>query len=197
MKLYETPPDVITVGRRRYRVDLDFRNVLRMMETLDREDLLQEAREYRALRCVCRHPPRKYKPLFVAVLSLLFPGAKSESGGPKLTSFEQDADLIRAAFLQAYGINLYHDRLHWLEFISLLHSIPEGSRYAEIVSIRARPMPEATKYNEKEREWLAKAKAIYAVQLTEKEREASLQAGLHSMTLSLLELAKRGKPDEE
>ena len=56
-------------------------------------------------------------------------------------------------------------------------------------------MPEATKWNAKEREWLAKAKAQYAVSMTEQEREASYQAGLHQMAMSLLAYAKGGKPN--
>ena len=80
-------------------------------------------------------------------------------------------------------------------FTALLSGLPEGNRYTEIVGIRARPMPEANKWNAKEREWLAMAKAQYAIQMTDKEREASYQAGLHQMTLSLLSYAKGGNPD--
>lgn len=195
MKLYERLPDCVRIGRKRYKLDLDFRNVLQMMETLGRDDLLPEAREYRALCCIMKRPPKDTAPIMAAVRGLLFhPGAEKE-GGQKLTSFEQDADLIRAAFYQVYGINLYTERVHWLMFTALLSGLPEGNRYTEIVGIRARPMPEANKWNAKEREWLAKAKAQYAIQMTDKEREASYQAGLHQMTLSLLSYAKGGNPD--
>ena len=54
MKLYERLPDRVTVGRRHFRLDLDFRNVLKMIDILAREDLLPEAREYLALRCITR-----------------------------------------------------------------------------------------------------------------------------------------------
>lgn len=192
MRLQDRLPDRIRIGRRWYRLDLDFRNVLNMMATLDRDDLLQGAREYRALRCVMRHPPKDTAAALLAVRLMLFGPGSGDGGGKKLTSFEQDADYIRAAFLQAYGINLFTDRLHWCAFASLLNALPEGSRYAEIISIRAREMPEANKYNQKEREWLAKAKAFYAVRMTDKEREASYQQGLHSMALSLLAYAERG-----
>lgn len=194
MRLQDRLPDCVTVGRKKYRLDLDFRNVLNMLETLGREELLEDAREYQALKCVMRRPPKDTGPVMAAVKGLLFKPAAPESG-PKLTSFEQDADLIRAAFLQTYGINLYTERLHWLAFTALLAALPEGSRYTEIVSIRARPMPEATKWNAKEREWLAKAKAQYAVRMTDQEREASYQAGLHQMAMSLLAYAKGGKPN--
>lgn len=189
MKLYERLPDRVTVGRRRYKLRLDFRNVLRMIDTLTRDDLLPEAREYLALRCITR-PRGNTHALMAAVLELLFP-ARGEST-EKIMDYAQDADLIRAAFLQSYGINLYRDKLHWFEFSALLASMPEGSRYSEILSIRARPMPAPTKYNAEERAWLAKAKAQYAVKLTDKERGNQYQKGLRQMAASLLNLAKQG-----
>jgi hypothetical protein len=189
MKLYERLPDRVTVGRRRYKLRLDFRNVLRMIDTLTRDDLLPEAREYLALRCITR-PRGNVHALMAAVLELLFP-ARGEST-EKIMDYAQDADLIRAAFLQCYGINLYRDKLHWFEFSALLASMPEGSRYSEILSIRARPMPAPTKWNAEERAWLAKAKAQYAVKLTDKELENQYQKGLRQMAASLLNLAKQG-----
>lgn len=189
MKLYERLPDRVTVGRRRYKLRLDFRNVLRMIDTLTRDDLLPEARDYLALRCVTK-PKGDIQALMAAVLELLFP-ARGEST-EKIMDYAQDADLIRAAFLQCYGINLYRDKLHWFEFSALLASMPEGSRYSEILSIRARPMPAPTKYNADERAWLAKAKAQYAVKLTDKEQENQYQKGLRQMAASLLNLAKQG-----
>ena len=191
MKLHERLPDAVTVDGKRYRVDLDFRNVLRMIDALGREDMLPVAREYVALKCVMKRPPRNTGAAIAALREMLFPGGKKQSG-EKMTDFVQDADLIRAAFLQAYGINLYRDRLHWLEFTGLLACLPTGSRYADILSIRARPMPKPTKYNGEERKWLAEAKAKFAVRLTDKEMADSLQMSLHSTTLSLLALAQKG-----
>ena len=191
MKLHERLPDAVTVDGKRYRVDLDFRNVLRMIDALGREDMLPGAREYVALKCVMKRPPRNTGAAIATLREMLFPGGKKQSG-EKMTDFVQDADLIRAAFLQAYGINLYRDRLHWLEFTGLLACLPTGSRYADILSIRARPMPKPTKYNCDERKWLAEAKAKFAVRLTDKEMADSLQMSLHSTTLSLLALAQKG-----
>ena len=165
MKLYDRLPDSVTVGRKRVKVDLDFRNVLRMLETLQRDDLMPDARKWLAVRCVCKHP---VKGTLDAVKTLLFPEPPKKDA-KRVTSFEQDAGLIRTAFRQVYGIDLFRAKLHWLEFIELLHNLPDGNRYAEIVSIRSRPLPAATKYNAKEREWLMKAKAQVALHLTEAE----------------------------
>ena len=192
MKLQERLPDSIRIGRKRVRLDLDFRNVLRMMETLARNDLTAAAREYLALKCVCRRVPRDTGAAIAAVKGMLFPDTKKPAPKEKITDFEQDADLIRAAFLQAYGINLWRERLHWLEFAGLLHAIPEGNRYSEVIGIRVRPMPAPTKYNAEERQWLAKAKAECAVRLTDAEQEKGLKDGLRRVAESLIALAEAG-----
>ena len=193
IRLHESLPNSITVGGKRYCVDFDFRNVLKMIDILGQDDLLPETREFLALRCVIRYPPKDTKAALSEIKKIIFP-EKQTAPSEKLTDYDQDADLIRAAFLQSYGINLWRDRLHWLEFIGLLSSLPSGSRYADIINIRARPMPAPTAHNQAEREWLAKAKATHAVRLSEKEMQTMLQNSLHSTTASLLALAeKRGR----
>lgn len=189
MKLQESLTDSVIVNGKRVRLDLDFRNVLRMIETLERSDLMPEARDYLAIRCICRHP----KPgTLDAVKNLLFTH-KRKADGQKVTSFEQDAALIRSAFRQTYGIDLYRDKLHWFEFTELLQGIPEGTRYAETVSIRAREMPSPTKYNAKEREWLAKAKAAVALEIPEEERMRNYNRDVLNIFAALEARAKGGK----
>lgn len=192
MKLQDKLPDRLRVGGRTYKLNLDYRNVLRMMETLARDDLLPAAREYLALRCVTRRPPKQTGPLMEAVRAMLFPERKSGGDKKRLTSFEQDANLIRAAFRQAYGIDLYRDKVHWIEFAALLAALPEGSRYSEVLGIRARPMPAATKYNQAEREWLAKAKAACALEMDDRERAEAYEQGVKALFTGLVAWAEKG-----
>lgn len=195
MKLHERLPDTLTVDGRAYRLDLDFRNVFRMLDVLGREDLLPGARDYLALKCVMRRVPRDTAAAMRALKELLFPEPERKSKGsasPKITNYEQDADMIRAAFMQAYGINLWRDKLHWFEFTGLLANLPEGSRYTDVLSIRARPMPEPTAYNTKERQWLMEAKRRFALHLSEDEETKALENSMRAATASLLALAKKG-----
>ena len=194
MKLHERLPDSVTAGGKTYRVDLDYRNVLRMIDVLGREEMLPSAREYVALKCVMKRPPKNAGPVLAALRDVLF-SADSEPAEQKLTDFEQDADLIRAAFLQAFGINLWRDKVHWLEFTGLLGALPEGSRYADILGIRARPMPKPTKYNAEERAWLAKAKLKHAVRMTEREAQNKYSTDLQRIATAMIGLAKKGGGD--
>ena len=169
LRLFDSLPDSITVDGKRYKCDFDFRNVLRMLETMQREDLIPDARDYLCAKCVCNAPKNAGK-VYNELCSVLFE-KRPETGEKRLTSYEQDAGLIRSAFRQVYGIDLFRDKLHWFEFIELLQNLPEGNRYEEIIGIRARPLPAPNKYNQKEREWLLKAKQSVALHLNEKEQE--------------------------
>ena len=196
MKLQERLPTHITVGGKRYKCNLDFRNVLRMMDELDRSDLLPGARDWRALRCVMRRPPRDVQAALAAVRAVCFPETGKSADGKKLTSFEQDADYIRAAFLQEYRIDLWRDKLHWLEFSALLGALPEGNRYSDILGIRARPMPKATKYNADERAWLAKMKRLYAIHLSDQEQAAQYDRDVRHIFDVLAGMAARAEGEQ-
>lgn len=184
MKLQDRLPEGVTVDGKFYKMNFDFRNVFRMIDVLDDETLVPEARAYNALHCLCKRPRNVLK-VCDEVKKLLFKAPRKTSG-QKVTDFVQDAGLIRAAFRQAYGIDLYRDKLHWIEFTELLNAIPEGNRYSEVVGIRARPMPAATKWNQHEREWLAKAKADYRLEMSEKEMEKNYERDVGNIAAFLM-----------
>ena len=188
MKLQDRLPQGVEVDGKFYKLDFDFRKVFQMIEILDRDDMLPEAKAYKALCCLCKRPKNAEKVLG-AVKVLLFK-APRKKGGQRVTDFIQDAGLIRAAFRQAYGIDLYRDRLHWIEFTELMNALPEGSRYAEVVGIRARPMPEPTQWNKKEREWLMQAKADVALELSEDEIAEEYKRGVANLAALLKSMAK-------
>jgi hypothetical protein len=188
MKLQDRLPDGVTVDGKFYKCDFDFRNVLKMIEVLDRDDMMPEAKAYKALSFLQKRPKNAVRVL-EAVKGLLFK-APRKTGGQKVTDFIQDAGLIRAAFRQAYGIDLYRAKLHWIEFTELLNAIPEGSRYSEVVGIRARPMPAATKWNQHEREWLAKAKADVRLEVSEEEQKRNYERDVGNIAAFLMGWAK-------
>ena len=77
MKLHEHLPNSVMFGKKRVKLDLDFRNVLRMMEILARDDLMPEARDWNALRCICKRP----KPgMMEEVKKLLFANPPKNDG---------------------------------------------------------------------------------------------------------------------
>jgi hypothetical protein len=190
MKLQDTLPNGVTVDGKFYKLDFDFRNVLRMMDELGRDDVMPEAREYNAIKCLTKRPKNVSKVMDAVRVALFEKPPRADA--QKVTDFVQDAGLIRAAFRQVYGIDLYRDRLHWIEFTELLNAIPEGSRYAEVVGIRARPLPPATKWNADERKWLMKAKQDVAIHLSDEEQAKKYDEDVRKIFSGLMGMIQRG-----
>lgn len=189
VRLYETPPVGVTVNGKFIKCDFDFRNVLKMLDIMQREDLYPDARDFLCVKCVVIRP-RKVKDVaatYKEINNVLFEKTPGENG-EKITSFEQDAGMIRAAFRQVYRIDLFKDRLTWFEFADLLHSLPEGNKYSDVLGIRARPLPAPTKYNAKEREWLMKAKQTYKIHLTEIEAEKRYDRDVNRVFAGLMSM---------
>lgn len=195
IKLHDRLPDSITVDGKRYKCNFDFRNVLKMLDVMQREDIYPDARDYLCVKCVCK-ARRNVRKVYAELCAVLFP-AQPQDGGKRITSYEQDAGLIRAAFRQVYGIDLYRDNLHWFEFVELLQNLPEGNRYEEIIGIRARPLPAPTKYNTKEREWLIKAKQSVALHMTEKECQRKYDADVSNVFAGFMGMIAKAQAAEK
>lgn len=185
MNLYDELPTRVEYKGKVYRLSLSFDRVLHFYD-LQKEDLSDAAKLELALFLFVPEKHPNEIGLLTAILDLLFePSRQAENG--KSFDFEQDAKYIYAAFMQTYGIDLFleRDRLHWWKFIALLNGLPSNTRFSEIIQIRLRPIPQATKHNGEEVRELIKQKALFRLNLSEEERQEQRQAGLAKMVRAL------------
>lgn len=87
--------------------------------------------------------------VFELIIHELFPNLNKQSSDQKSMDFEQDAALIYAAFMQAYGIDLYavRNQMDWRIFIALLKGIPENTELSRVIKIRCMKIPERNEHN--------------------------------------------------
>ena len=171
-----------------YTLTPQFDNVLQMYQAIEGLDSWDKPEVM--LSYLVKGKVKPSLDLLKAVSDVLF--TPSKGGGDKAFDFVQDSPLIYAAFMQAYGMDLVEQqgKLHWWKFQSLLNGLPSNTRFSEIVSIRMKPIPAPTKYNKEEREELMRLKAVYALNLTSKEREEQLQRSLWNVVKYLQSVAK-------
>jgi hypothetical protein len=100
---------------------------------------------------------------------------------------QKDWQYIYAGFQQAYGINLFKDDLHYLEFVALLNSLPGNTRMSQIIDIRTKPIPKANKYNQAEIARLTELKAEFAL-----SDPGDFQRGLNRLFDALKSQIERG-----
>lgn len=97
--------------------------------------------------------------------------------------FDYDMDLIYAAFLQQYGINLLRTNMHWWEFKALLNGLTDKTKFVQVVGYRTADLSKIK--DKKERARMKELQDYYAIreqgnpfQRTQEEIEAELFAEL-------------------
>lgn len=192
--LYENPITQLSFERRIIRLNTAFFRVLQCYVILQDEFISQYEQVEMCLRLLVRNkytllflPPNKKIHLFKLIFESFIDTGGNTKDAVKSFDFEQDASFIYASFLQCYGIDLMgKDRnLHWWKFIALFSGLTDDTRIMQVISIRTKPMPKATKYNAEERRQLARLKAIYRLKVTETEREKQLAEGYIKMAKAL------------
>ena len=194
MKLYDAPVTSVEYNGRTYKLKLYFNRVLEALDYLDDERFAPMERVDLCLWLLVdgKHPSDEA--LLIKIFQSIFPEDKKRRKKEKLMDYTQDRSLIVAAFRQTYGIDLTaeRDRLHWQTFFDLVQGLPSNTRLAEVISIRARPMPKPNKHNAEERAELARLKAEYKLELNEREKQDNLQSGFAKIAEYLLKAAERG-----
>ena len=183
-----------------YRLNLGFDNVLRVFEVqrdplFDKTQRLLLAVELLAGKRAARLPVIKQADLLQRIIAeYITPDAKPhDPGEPRVLDWVQDASLIFASFLQAYGINLAEQRgrLDWRYFYALFQGLPEDTKIREVMRIRRQPIPVPTKDNSEQIKAITEAKQFYALKISEDEAQETFQAGVDRMAAALIGRAKR------
>ena len=198
MKLTEKPKNFIYFQNKKIKLKPYFWNVLRCNEILSDEILNDNDKIILCLNIIVKQKI-KWKnaderlKLLEEIFCFLSNGDMADGESKKVFDFEQDADYIYSAFLQIYKIDLYSRKgkcLHWHQFMSLFSGLPDTTRIMQIIEIRAKPVPKATKYNVEERQQLMRLKAIHKLKISEAEQEKQLASGLWKMAEMLESMAE-------
>lgn len=190
----------IRLGLFPIRIDPSFQAVLKCSEVLADPVLSENDKIDICCSLFVKHrwilrlmPAKKRQELFKTYFDDFVYTGRKKGGTKKVLDFSQDAQYIYSSFWQCYGLDLLEKdrRLHWWSFVALLGGLSDDTRLMQVISIRSRPLPKPTKYNQEERARLMKLKAEYALKLTEEERRQQYQEGLAELALSLEAWAKQ------
>ena len=187
--LYTPLPYTVDHDGRCYRLRPYFDRMLEAEAALRREDMTAADTLSYALWLLLdeRRYPQSIGLLQAVFDTLVEPPAYRDESAPRAIDYEQDAALIYAAFMQAYGIDLRAEkRMHWWTFQSLLAGLPSGTRLMEIVDIRTRPLPKPTKYNSEQIQELQRLKARYRIRLTDAETKQQYSRGLQKLAAKIM-----------
>lgn len=101
----------------------------------------------------------------------------SNASNDRAYDYEQDFDLICAAFKQQYDINLRREQMHWFEYKSLFDGLTKETQFIKIVGYRTMDLNKVPKEQRKE---YRRLKELYSIKKnkirrrSQKEIEAEL-----------------------
>ena len=181
MKLCTPYPNSVEMNGRTWRLDLSLHRVLEAIDAQEREEMT--AADRAQLQCAWLLDPAEELPedptLCARIVSAafeLFPKPE-QAQTEKVLDFEQDAALIRSAFLRL-GIDLTAQDIHFFKFLELLADLPSDTALMRVVEIRRAPIPEINQHNREQVVKLLEAKQKVALKKTDKERRESFQRQL-------------------
>lgn len=178
--VFDAYPDSVVVSGKSYRVNLGYDRVLMAMEISNYQDMLPEdlLAAYIAIFKTedwPKHNMVEQAKIAEAVFTL-FPQTKES--GLRTMDFQQDAKMIRSAFMRAYHIDLTTKKINWFQFVELLQDLPTDTALMRTIDIRQRPLPKPTKNNQEEIAELKKQKARVALKISDEERSKAFSQSI-------------------
>lgn len=164
--------DSITVHGREYRIKTDFRLWLSFGRLLKEKPALTDFDYLYEFDGITPVAPSDRQGGIQEMIKFFNPrqplprATRGESA--QVVDFNQDSDLIFAAFMECYGINLLKADMHWHEFLALFRGLHE-TKLNEVMGYRGFDENDKTGYTECMKE-LRNAWALEA-ELTEKEKD--------------------------
>lgn len=193
---HDALPSEVVIGGRAFPIRHDWRDGVRFETMMFDEGVPDRSRVALALGIwFGEHVPEGVDLGAVIAAMLEFyrcgksEGYSDEGGGKQLYSYAHDYDAIYAAFVSAYGIDLFDvPKLHWWRFRAMLAALPEDSQFMRIIGYRAsRIEPGMSK---EQRAHLTKMKRIYALpsemamQAAPIRSEEQLRQALHDIAVA-------------
>lgn len=93
----------------------------------------------------------------------------SNASNDRAYDYEQDFDLICAAFKQQYDINLRREQMHWFEYKSLFDGLTKETQFIKIVGYRTMDLNKVPKEQRKE---YRRLKELYSIKKNKNRRRS-------------------------
>lgn len=174
-------PHDVTIHGRRYKINTDFRLMIRLdmllndeVETEDKADALLSL--FGILlpdleRMLVNASADEIVKAVMDFCSDEHSGSYPNDGNEpeeRSHSFLYDSAYIYAAFMQVYHIDLTSAELHWYQFRALLAALPQDCFFIRIVDYRTANLSDIS---EGQRDYYRKMKTLYALPLSQSEQD--------------------------
>lgn len=134
-------PVAVLIGDTEFPINSDFRDCLRVILAFEDPELTAYEKQMIMLDNLYPEPIENTQAALEMGMKFLNGGkvaSEDEDAGPRLYSFEKDANFIFAAFRQTHGISLETERLHWWSFLALFSDLGADTTFCQLIGLRKR-----------------------------------------------------------
>jgi len=139
--LVDRLPTSLEVNGREYQIDADFRNCLKIILAFEDAELAGVEKSVVFFENLFIDKPEDVKAAFEQGSWFLNGGKPNteEADGPRVFSWNKDANLIYAAFQQTHGIDLEAvEFMHWWKFMALFMDLGADTAFCSLAGLRRR-----------------------------------------------------------
>ena len=181
-------PELAEVNGERYELLTNFRNSILFELMMQDESLGHKEKVHKGLALYYPVIPDDVSAAVDAMLWFYRCGKEETTqqkrmavrrGKNQIYSFEHDAGLIYAAFLQAYNIDLQDIRyMHWWRFRYLFNSLPKDCEFVRAMEYRSIDIND--KMSKEQKDFYRKMKRLYALPLSkaDDDRQTAIENAL-------------------
>lgn len=139
--LVDRLPEVLEVDGQECRIDSDFRTCLKILLAFEDPDLAALEKSLVFYDNLYIDKPDNIKAALEQGTWFMNMGKEDEEGdsGPRIFSWNKDANLIFAAFQQTHGIDLEAvEYMHWWKYMALFMDLGSETAFCSLVGLRKR-----------------------------------------------------------
>jgi len=193
-------PTTVTIAGRAYPIRYDFRDGIRFEELVYDQRVPDGAKVALALELWFPALPDEDLGEVLAAMLAFYrcgkPDNEASSDHHQLYSYSHDYDLIYAAFVQQYGIDLLAPatHLHWWAFRAMFLGLEQTTRFMEVVGYRSMSIPNGA--SAEYRAHIRKMKRVFALPITDASRPVALrdEAEYRDALAAVIAAKKEGLP---
>jgi len=179
-------PESICIDGIYYTVNTDFRIWIRVGEIISspEQNIFDKITSILSL-CYKDTLPPSFKKAFEGILTFYQCGKVRKNNTLEKTKpvidFIEDSDMISAAFLHDYNIDLWSASMHWWKFNALLSALSEDNRLLKIIGYRTININDIK--DKEQKKFYRKMKSVYSLpdKRTQEEKESDMLEKLNSI----------------
>jgi len=133
-------PTSLTINGQDYKIKSDFRTALKIILAFEDSELAGVEKSILFYDLLYIDKPEDVMQALQQGTWFLNGGKdeENESDGPRVFSWEKDANLIFAAYQQTHGIDLEASNMHWWKFLALFMDLGGDTAFCNLDGLRRR-----------------------------------------------------------